>query len=134
MTDNPHPVDFRVGARVRRARLALEMSQEQLADKLGLTFQQVQKYEKGKNRISCSRLVEISAALERPIPWFFDESSTAPADPKKESEPDAVSKLGRSAFGMALAEAVAGISNRSVKNSILVLASEAATAEKLGAR
>ena len=64
--------DKYVGSRVRMRRLMLHMSQERLADQLGLTFQQVQKYEKGTNRISASRLQEISQILEVPVPFFFE--------------------------------------------------------------
>ena len=68
----PNPTDKYVGSRVRMRRLMLHMSQERLADQLGLTFQQVQKYEKGTNRISASRLQEISHILEVPVPFFFE--------------------------------------------------------------
>jgi transcriptional regulator with XRE-family HTH domain len=69
----PNPVDVHVGSRVRLRRVLLGMSQEKLADQLGLTFQQVQKYEKGTNRISASRLQQISRILEVPISYFYDE-------------------------------------------------------------
>jgi transcriptional regulator with XRE-family HTH domain len=68
----PNPTDKYVGSRVRMRRLMLHMSQERLAGQLGLTFQQVQKYEKGTNRISASRLQEISLILEVPVPFFFE--------------------------------------------------------------
>jgi transcriptional regulator with XRE-family HTH domain len=71
-TKAPHPTDKYVGARVREARLAAQLSQEGLADMLGITFQQVQKNEKGINRIGASRLHEISAATGKPISWFFE--------------------------------------------------------------
>ena len=66
------PIDKHVGSRVRMRRLMLDMSQEKLGDELGITFQQVQKYEKGTNRISASRLLEISRALQVPVPFFFE--------------------------------------------------------------
>jgi len=69
--DTPHPVDIHVGARVRLRRIELGMSQERLAAELGLTFQQVQKYESGANRVSASRLWEIAAVLKMPIGDFF---------------------------------------------------------------
>jgi transcriptional regulator with XRE-family HTH domain len=65
-------VDIWVGARLRQRRLELAMSQEELADILGITFQQVQKYEKGANRIAASRLFDLAAALDMPIEYFFD--------------------------------------------------------------
>ncbi len=69
---SPNPIDVHVGDRVRRRRRALGVSQEQLADKLGLTFQQVQKYERGANRISCSKLYQIASALQAHIAYFFE--------------------------------------------------------------
>ncbi len=68
----PHPTDVHVGRKVREARAAKGMSQEQLGNMLGVSFQQVQKYEKGTNRIGSSRLWDISIALETPIIYFFD--------------------------------------------------------------
>lgn len=70
--DQVHGVDRHVGARVRERRKSLRLSQVDLATALGLTFQQVQKYERGLNRISASKLFEISKKLEVPISWFFD--------------------------------------------------------------
>src|SRR5436190_23122696 len=71
----PHPVDIMVGKRVRLRRLQLSLSQTELAKKLGLTFQQIQKYEKGTNRVSCSRLSEISDVLDSPITFFFPNTA-----------------------------------------------------------
>ncbi len=72
-TGKPHPVDVHVGARVRMRRKLLGMSQTGLGDALGLTFQQVQKYERGTNRISASRLYDLSRVLDVSIEYFFDE-------------------------------------------------------------
>lgn len=73
MTKQPNPIDEHVGARLRLRRMALGLSQEKLGERLGLTFQQVQKYEKGANRIGASRLYHISQILEVPVQYFFDE-------------------------------------------------------------
>lgn len=70
---NPNPVDVHVGARVRLRRTLLGMSQERLGDALGLTFQQVQKYERGANRIGASRLFDLARALQVPVGFFFDD-------------------------------------------------------------
>lgn len=70
--DNPHPVDIHVGQRVRERRILLGLSQSKLAQALGITFQQVQKYEKGTNRVGSSRLFDISEALGVSIPYFFE--------------------------------------------------------------
>lgn len=69
----PNPVDVHVGARLRMRRMFVGMSQEKLGGHLGLTFQQVQKYEKGLNRIGASRLYAISRILGTPVQYFFDD-------------------------------------------------------------
>lgn len=76
-------VDNHVGKRMKLRRSLLGMSQEVLADRLGITFQQVQKYERGSNRVSASRLWDLSQALEVPVSFFFDgmDDHAAPADP-----------------------------------------------------
>lgn len=68
----PNPIDKHVGSRVRMRRMMLGMSQEKLGDALALTFQQVQKYEKGTNRIGASRLSQISNILQVPVAFFFE--------------------------------------------------------------
>ena len=70
-TGVPDPIDVHVGSQIRTRRLLLGMNQEELAHRLGLTFQQVQKYESGANRVSASRLWEIAAILKMPIGYFF---------------------------------------------------------------
>jgi transcriptional regulator with XRE-family HTH domain len=71
--DHPNPIDVHVGSRVRLRRTLLGMSQEKLGEAIGLTFQQVQKYERGTNRIGASRLWELSAVLQVPVQFFFGE-------------------------------------------------------------
>jgi transcriptional regulator with XRE-family HTH domain len=68
----PNPVDLHVGARIRMRRKILGVSQERLADDLGLTFQQVQKYERGANRVSASKLYEIARSLQSSVAYFFE--------------------------------------------------------------
>jgi transcriptional regulator with XRE-family HTH domain len=68
----PHPVDIHVGGRVREQRKLKGMSQGELGDSLGLTFQQIQKYERGANRIGASRLFQLSQILDVPVAFFFD--------------------------------------------------------------
>jgi transcriptional regulator with XRE-family HTH domain len=82
----PNPVDLHVGGRVRMRRKLLGVSQEQLADSLGLTFQQVQKYERGANRVSASKLYEIARTLQVPVSFFFDGL----ADPMDGSDGDEI--------------------------------------------
>jgi transcriptional regulator with XRE-family HTH domain len=81
----PDPVDLHVGARIRTRRLLIGMNQETLAQKLGLTFQQVQKYEGGANRVSASRLSAMADILSVPISYFFgdlrpDDAEISPED------------------------------------------------------
>ncbi len=78
-TGVPNPVDVHVGARLRVRRTLLGMSQTMLGEAIGLTFQQVQKYESGANRISASRLFDLSRLLDVPIQNFFDDMPTAVA-------------------------------------------------------
>jgi transcriptional regulator with XRE-family HTH domain len=82
----PNPVDKHVGSRVRMRRMMLGMSQEKLGDGLGLTFQQVQKYESGKNRMGASRLQHISHLLQVPVPFFFEGAPHLPGQPQEFGE------------------------------------------------
>ena len=102
-TGKPHPVDIHVGARVRVRRKLLGMSQTTLGDALGMSFQQVQKYEKGTNRISSGRLYDLARVLEVPVNFFFDEmpkelaaksggASRGASDGAEVFDPDIVSK------------------------------------------
>lgn len=70
----PNPVDIHVGSRIRLRRTMLGMSQEKLGDALGITFQQIQKYEKGANRVGASRLQQISSILNTPVSFFFEDA------------------------------------------------------------
>ncbi len=100
----PNPIDIHVGARVRLRRNLLGISQTDLGKPLGVAFQQVQKYEKGTNRISASRLFNLSRALDVPISYFFEDLSPAAAGARKRRakglsktpaavlEPDSLSK------------------------------------------
>ena len=76
-TKKPKPTDVLVGQRVRMARLMSNMSQTELGEHIGITFQQVQKYEKGANRIGASRLQQIAATLQVPVEFFFEGAPSA---------------------------------------------------------
>jgi transcriptional regulator with XRE-family HTH domain len=78
-SDGPNPTDVYVGGRVRLRRTLLGMSQEKLGEAIGLTFQQVQKYERGANRVGASRLYDLSRVLDVPIAFFFDDMPPASA-------------------------------------------------------
>ena len=81
----PSHVDHQVGRRIRQARRAAKLTQGQLGDMIGLTFQQVQKYEKGVNRVSAGTLYEIAKVFDIPISWFFDEDIVDRISATKES-------------------------------------------------
>lgn len=76
----PNPIDIHVGQRVRLRRTLLGMSQEKLGSALGLTFQQIQKYERGSNRIGASRLYDMSQVLDVPVSFFYDDMTSQLAD------------------------------------------------------
>ena len=77
---SPNPIDIHVGSRVRLRRMMLGMSQEKLGESLGITFQQIQKYEKGTNRVGASRLQNISSILNVPVSFFFEDAPGEQAD------------------------------------------------------
>lgn len=90
-TDGPNPTDVYVGGRVRLRRTLLGMSQEKLGEAIGLTFQQVQKYERGANRVGASRLYDLSRVLDVPIAFFFDDMPAASAERGRGlAEPEAI--------------------------------------------
>jgi transcriptional regulator with XRE-family HTH domain len=83
-SDKPNPTDVHVGSRVRLRRTLLGMSQEKLGEAIGLTFQQVKKYERGANRVGASRLYDLSQVLDVPVAFFFEEMAPSgqPAEPR----------------------------------------------------
>ena len=111
----PNPIDKHVGSRVRMRRMMLGMSQEKLGDALGLTFQQVQKYEKGTNRIGASRLQQISLILQVPVSFFFEGAPPPPGSARRlcrgAHRPAYVTDFSRPADGLALAKAFMRIEN-----------------------
>ena len=111
------PVDVLVGKRVRAARLAAGMTQTKLASKLGITFQQVQKYEKGATRLGASRLTEIAAAVGRPVASFFEGTDNAAAVVKG----DAMFHLATAPGGLRLAQAFLAIDNMKLRAAIVTL-------------
>jgi transcriptional regulator with XRE-family HTH domain len=132
-----NPVDVHVGARVRLRRMLLGMSQEKLGEHLGLTFQQIQKYEKGINRIGASRLFDLSRVLGVPVQFFYEELAVGGAAGsagfgERPAESYAVEFLG-SREGLELNKAFARISDPRVRRSIVDLvrafAGEAAASE-----
>jgi transcriptional regulator with XRE-family HTH domain len=92
-TGKPHPVDIHVGTRVRQCRTLLGMTQTGLGDALGLTFQQVQKYERGANRVGSSRLYDLSRVFDVPVGFFFDDMPTAMATSSQAKRRGRIKKL-----------------------------------------
>jgi transcriptional regulator with XRE-family HTH domain len=124
-TKHPHPTDTHVGSRVRMRRLMLGMSQEKLAGQLGLTFQQVQKYEKGTNRISASRLQHVCQILDVPVSFFF-EQAPGPGSHRHgsgfaEASPSYVNDFLSSSEGLALLKAFMRIDESALRRSIVRL-------------
>jgi transcriptional regulator with XRE-family HTH domain len=126
MKKSPSPVDRHVGSRVRMRRITVGMSQEKLGEALGVTFQQIQKYEKGANRISASRMQSIAQVLGVPVSFFFDGA------PRDEGLPVAVGfgESGQSDYaadifatpeGVALARAFASIEDPRVRRRVVDL-------------
>ena len=118
--------DAEVGRRVRSRRLECRLSQTELADGIGVTFQQVQKYEKGTNRIGASRLERISEKLGVPISFFFDnmDGTSAPRDPKKGK--DSVFELMQTSGVVKLVKAFHRIQSRKVRAMLVGMAEEMA--------
>ena len=123
----PNPVDVHVGARVRLRRTLLGMSQDKLAQALGLTFQQVQKYESGANRVGASRLMQISEALDVPIHAFFEGAGTDIA-----GDTDSPMSLVADAQALRLVRAFAGIDDGSLRRSVVNLVEGIADRQQIG--
>jgi transcriptional regulator with XRE-family HTH domain len=131
-TKAPNPVDKYVGSRVRMRRIMLGMSQEKLGEALGLTFQQVQKYEKGTNRVGASRLQQISEILQVPVSFLFDggPSGAVNAEGFREGgSPAYVSDFLATSEGLALTRAFTRITDAKMRRSIVDLVEQIAARE-----
>jgi transcriptional regulator with XRE-family HTH domain len=127
-------VDRKLGQRVRTRRLEIGMSQERLAELLGVTFQQVQKYEKGINRIAASRLFDISAALDMPVSRFFEGLTSRGAHGVAESSKDYIDDALATPEGAQLMALFASIKSVKVRRRVIelvrALTEEAADAKR----
>lgn len=123
---NPNPIDKHVGSRVRMRRLTLGMSQEKLADAIGLTFQQVQKYEKGANRMGSSRLQQIANVLQVPVTFFFEGAPGQPKLDGKAPSPAYVNEFLSTSGGLALTKAFMQIKDPKLRRSIVNVVEEIA--------
>jgi transcriptional regulator with XRE-family HTH domain len=119
---SPDTTDRHVGARIRLQRTLTGMTQEKLADILGITFQQVQKYEKGTNRVGAGRLLAISKALGVPVSFFFEGQASS----EGEEKPSDVQSLLTSREGVALAQAFVRIESDAMRQAIVAMAQAAA--------
>ena len=125
-TRRPNPMDIHVGSRVRLRRMLLGMSQEKLGDRMGLTFQQIQKYERGINRIGASRLFDLSNVLGVSVQFFYDDaehlerSPAAPGFAEEPSESYIVDFL-NSREGLELNKAFVRIKDARVRRSMVDL-------------
>jgi transcriptional regulator with XRE-family HTH domain len=125
MRKQPDPVDIHVGRRLRMRRLLLKMSQTKLGQDTGITFQQIQKYEKGTNRISSSRLEQFVRLLDVPITYFFEDQPTAfkglKSDDQAGQEALALQAFMATKEGLALANAFQRIKSRELRRSLVNL-------------
>jgi transcriptional regulator with XRE-family HTH domain len=131
-TKAPNPIDKYVGSRVRMRRIMLGMSQEKLGEALGLTFQQIQKYEKGTNRVGASRIQQISEILQVPVSFLFEggPTSTTGGDGFSEgTSPAYVSDFLATSEGLALTRAFTRITDSKLRRSIVDLVEQIAAHE-----
>ncbi|KAB1082958.1 helix-turn-helix domain-containing protein [Neorhizobium sp. BETTINA12A] len=120
----PNPIDVHVGSRIRLRRAMLKMSQEKLADGLGITFQQVQKYEKGTNRVGASRLQMIATILNAPVGYFFADAPTPSSATDSKPvvhEEDAVTSFLATREGVELNLAFQRVANAKLRQNIVQL-------------
>jgi transcriptional regulator with XRE-family HTH domain len=126
---NPNPTDQHVGSRVRMRRKMLAMSQEKLGAALGLTFQQVQKYEKGTNRIGASRLQQMSHILQVPVEFFFEGAPNASAPHGSNGSTLSMAQIDdfiSDSDGLRLIRAFMRIDNAALRRRIVMLVQEIA--------
>lgn len=117
----PNPIDVQVGARVRMRRMLVGLSQEKLGERIGLTFQQIQKYEKGTNRISASRMQQISEALNVPVSYFFEGTHQAGENGFSEKAAPFVADFLSTSEGLALNKAFLRLKDPKVRRKIIDL-------------
>ncbi|HSI41583.1 MAG TPA: helix-turn-helix domain-containing protein [Xanthobacteraceae bacterium] len=130
---SPNPVDKHVGSRVRMRRMMVSMSQEKLGESLGITFQQIQKYEKGTNRIGASRLQHISTVLGVPVAFFFEGAppSTIAGGFAEDPAPTYVADFLATSEGLALTRAFTKITDSKVRRRVVDLVEAIAGDEKV---
>jgi transcriptional regulator with XRE-family HTH domain len=126
MKKAPNQTDVYVGARIRHLRMLNHMSQEKLGNELGLTFQQVQKYEKGANRVGASRLLQIASIFGVQPGYFFEGYGTPVFDDSEPQKDDPILHLAQTRDGMELADAFAKIGDAKIRRAVVNLVSQIA--------
>jgi transcriptional regulator with XRE-family HTH domain len=115
----PDPTDIYVGKRIKLARVMGNMSQTELGEHLGVTFQQVQKYESGKNRVGAGRLAKIAKVFKQPIPWFYgDDEHARPAT----NQADVLQEMLTATGGIALARAFIAVPQQDMRDAVVMIA------------
>ncbi len=120
-SEGPNPVDIHVGQRIRMRRLMVGVTQTQLADELGLTFQQVQKYEKGTNRVSASKLYAICKVLSVPPEYFFEGLPKIGESPRKQQKMSDEAHILSTADGIELMRSFKKIDQKPIRRHIVGL-------------
>jgi transcriptional regulator with XRE-family HTH domain len=135
---NANPIDVHVGNRVRMRRMLIGMSQEKLGEQLGLTFQQVQKYEKGSNRVSASRLYQMGQILGVPVQFFYDDlpgslAGTPPGGFAEAGSEGMIMDFLSSSEGLQLNRAFSEIGDSEVRRRVVDLVKAIAGKQKVSA-
>ena len=124
-TSKPHPIDIHVGLRARGRRNELSMSQSILADAIGISFQQVQKYERGANRVSASMLWEMAKAMKVPVAYFYEGYGDG-VEQQSPDSPSSPSRFFQTPDGFDLAQAFMQIPEGPIRKVVLTLARQLA--------
>jgi transcriptional regulator with XRE-family HTH domain len=121
-TKSSNPIDKQVGSRIRMRRIMLDVNQTKLGDALGITFQQIHKYETGANRIGAGRLQHIAQILQVPVAFFFEDDMPAGSDPKHMIvSPNTIMDFMATSEGLALAKAFMKIRSMPLRRRIVEL-------------
>lgn len=130
MQKKSNAIDQHVGSRIKLRRIAVGLSQEKLGESLGVTFQQVQKYEKGVNRVGASRLQKIAEVLNTPISFFFEEAPGALHPPAETPEATSLSKVLASKEFLSLVSSFSAIKDPKIRQKVVDLVDALAAADR----
>lgn len=124
----PNPIDVHIGARIRLRRTAIGLSQEKLGEALGITFQQIQKYEKGTNRVGGSRMAAIAECLSVPVAHFFEEAPSATSTPDRFEATPTVTELAAMPDMARMMRAFSKVADSRARRSIIEITERVACA------